>query len=90
MMEIVMIVIKYIAAVMKGIFAPQSKPGKTSCLGLIYSFEAHVIKEQPVTVLPGRMKGAPIPLAERRRQRNPQAEWQAWRENNRLLFQSSA
>ncbi|CAM4030669.1 hypothetical protein L1N85_06420 [Paenibacillus alkaliterrae] len=81
---------------MKLIIQTDSKPSNTgtACLGLIFSFEAHVVEKRSLSILPDRQfnnetlqQGIP---QQKRPQRNPNAEWQAWCENNRMLFQSTA
>lgn len=78
------------------IIAKQPDKGKPARLGLIYSFEAHMIEKQTKTVLPNRQKHQHyetlqqlIPML-KNSHRNPRDEWQIWCENNRMLFQSSA
>ena len=65
-------------------------------LGLIYSFEAEVLRRQPVGTVPEREQPSGVVVPFRTRQRaagiecKRSEEWHLWRENNRMLFRSSA
>jgi len=65
-------------------------------IGLIYSFEAEVLRRLPADTVPEREQagGVVLPFRPRRRtadmQRKRSEEWHLWRENNRMLFRSSA